>query len=822
MKSFRFSVFSRQRLSEKCVNSPLSLWERVRVRAFCWKKISLLAHLGQALTPCPSPKGRGETLRIASPVSGLRSFAFIIHPSSFILLLILLARPVFAQDIKPPEIIGVRVGIGDRSKVGLWTPVEITLQGGSEPLAGAIAVTVPDGDGIPSRVFTPPDEPCRVSPGRRTTALLYVRIGQVVSRLKAEYRVDGRVIADKIMESADKADQDHFMYPLEAQPLVVCVGPTTMGIEDNTHIKEKDIEHRPIAVRVEDLGRLPTRWYGYEGVDTVVISTSNAEAYDKLAPDDVRLEALDQWIRMGGRLVLCAGSRAEEALAKTSPLVRFAPGRLEKTVPLKQTAALEMYCESTTAVPMGPGGEKSAVLAAKLADIRGLVEAREIDLSLIVRAPRGIGQIVFAAVDPDQGPLSKWPDRPLLLAKLLDLPLSKAEEPSGDAALMHNRYNDLSGQLRSALDVFTGVRTIPFWIVASIIIFYILLIGPGDYFFLRKFTRRMTWTWLSFPLIVLAVSGAALATAYYMKGDRLRVNQADLVDVDAETGFERGATWLNIFSPRMDSYNLSLRPRLCGGQTDANANRWFAWLGLQGGALGGMNHRGANPALWPEHYSFAPDLGAMQGVPIQVWSTKSFTGRWWGASAAFPRAELSDDSQSLSGSITNTLGFALKNCVLIYGRWAYELGADRGDAVHALAPGETALLDQNAKRSELKTLLTGKKAVFGEKFHLEITPYDPSSADAAYILRIMMFYKAIDGQDYARMDNGYQTFVDLSDLLKTGRAILTAEGPDQAGDKYEGATLLHDGKPPADPADKHVTLYRFVFPVKQASSSTEK
>ena len=71
------------------------------------------------------------------------------------------------------------------------------------------------------------------------------------------------------------------------------------------------------------------------------------------------------------------------------------------------------------------------------------------------------------------------------------------------------------------------------------------------------------------------------------------------------------------------------------------------------------------------------------------------------------------------------------------------------------------------------------------------------------------------------MDNEYQTFVDLSDLLKTGRAILTAEGPDQSLEKYQGAALLRDEKPLAGPADKHITLYRFVFPVKREVSSSE-
>ncbi len=752
------------------------------------------------------------------PTSRLRPLAFILHPSSliphpsslilFIILLITFfpAETAQAESIKPPEIVGVRVGIGDRSKVGLWTPVEITLSGGDESLSGTLTMTVPDGDGIPSQVFTPPNKPCQVLPGRQTSVLLYARIGQVMGEMKVEYIVDGQVVARKFLEPSYKADVDHFIYPLEAQMLVVSVGSNTTGMEEIPRLKGMDNEHLLTVARIDDVAQLPTAWYGYEGVSAVVLSTSQPELYRKLLPESARLDALDQWIRMGGRLLLCVGSQADEVLASGSALKRFAPGHLEKIVALKQTGALEIYCGSTAAVPKGQDG-KSALQAAKLADIQGVVEAREADLPLVIRTPHGLGQIVFLAADPDRGPLAKWSDRPLLMAKLLDLPAARSEEQPANAAFMHNRYNDLSGQLRSALDVFTGVRTIPFSLIALLIIFYIILIGPGDYFFLRKLVRRMEWTWLSFPIIVLAISGAAYMLAYHLKGDQLRVNQADLVDVDAASGFLRGATWLNIFSPRMESFNLSLQPLLTDGRPDANPQSWFAWLGLQGGALGGMNPRGANPTLWPEHYSFAPDLHAMLGVPIQVWSTKSFTGRWSASTRGFPQADLSDEDQSLAGSITNTLDFPLKNCVLAYDRWAYELGT--------LAPGQAALLDQNAKRSELKTLLTGKKAVFEEKYRQEITPYEPENTDPAYILRYMMFYNAIDGQSYTKMDNEYQSFVDLSDLLKTGRAILSAQGPDQSLEKYHGATLLRNDKPLAGPADTHITLYRFVFPVKR-------
>ena len=237
----------------------------------------------------------------------------------------------------------------------------------------------------------------------------------------------------------------------------------------------------------------------------------------------------------------------------------FAPGRLEKMVSLRQTGALESYCGSRSGMPQA-GNAKTMLRVPRLADVQGTVEAREADLPLVVRTARGFGQIIFLAADLDEPPLDKWPDRPLLVAKLLDMPTGRGEESEESTAMMHFGYSDLSGQLRSALDRFAGVRLAPFWLVAGLIVVYLLLIGPGDYFFLRKLVGRMEWTWLTFPLAWCC--WCAWGPTSWPTGSRaieLKVNQADLVDVDAASGRVRGTTWLNVFSPRMESFDLSVR-----------------------------------------------------------------------------------------------------------------------------------------------------------------------------------------------------------------------------------------------------------------------
>ena len=161
-----------------------------------------------------------------------------------------------------------------------------------------------------------------------------------------------------------------------------------------------------------------------------------------------------------------------------------------------------------------------------------------------------------------------------------------------------------------------------------------------------------------------------------------------------------------------------------------------------------------------------------------------------------------------AGTVTSGLDFPLSNCVLAYGRWAYKLGT--------LEPDEAAILGADTDRCCLKTLLTGRQMSADEPEELlrqEVTPFDTSSQETPYILRAMMFYEGIEGRQYTKLSHAYQGFVDFSDLLQMNRAVLVARAP--AG--RIGAELLckdQRGQSPAEPPGEHLTIYRFVFPVK--------
>ena len=96
--------------------------------------------------------------------------------------------------------------------------------------------------------------------------------------------------------------------------------------------------------------------------------------------------------------------------------------------------------------------------------------------------------------------------------------------------------------------------------VALFILIYIVLIGPVDYLFLKKVVKRLEWTWVTFPVIVITVSAGAYFAAYALKGKDLKINKVDVVDIDLAGKRVDGNTWFTLFSPRIQNYTIGVEP----------------------------------------------------------------------------------------------------------------------------------------------------------------------------------------------------------------------------------------------------------------------
>jgi hypothetical protein len=253
----------------------------------------------------------------------------------------------------------------------------------------------------------------------------------------------------------------------------------------------------------------------------------------------------------------------------------------------------------------------------------------------------------------------------------------------------------LAVDLKRELESFREVPVISFGWVALFILFYIVLVGPLDYLLLKKVFKRLELTWITFPVLVLIVSVAAYATAYYVKGDDLRINKIDLTDIDLHgSGQVYGHSWFTLFSPRIQNYTIGVEPVApeWGGRwdaSDADAPLPPVVVSTMDGPEPGLG--GNTQSLFRRPYAYASEASGLLRVPVPVWATRTFTASWRvplkdAQSKDRPppiQAELriSRDGRALSGPITNNLPAELKKAVLFFqGQW-YRLGD--------LAPGET-------------------------------------------------------------------------------------------------------------------------------------
>jgi len=732
----------------------------------------------------------------------------------------------FPSDLKasdaesPAEVNSIQVGFGNHYKLGCWTPVTIML---SEPVGDSgttarnaarhLDVQVADGDGVPAW-FIGPD----INGTESAVYEAYVRIGRAnqpihvgISTADGNGNVAPKLLAGRASESSAVA--------LSATGQFIVELGASIGYPEMVRRQNLNEAERTSVVTIETPQPLPDEWYGYDGVDTVVIV--GAAAAEKSLLSAPAIDALEQWVQQGGELVVCCGGKAEQILGANKPLSRFAPGELSGVInlpaarfgPIENFAGAEQPLESTSIrVPQWKN-----VAPDHRIELSGAARAE--DLPLVIRWPFGFGQVTFVGLDLDRPPFAQWPSRAKFLEKLVGKRALMGGRSAGSRAAGQGKqlgYIDLAGQLRGALDQFEDVHLVPFWAVAILGLAYIVLLFPLNYWIVIRGVRRQALAWVIFASVILTFCLAAYALASYAKGKLRHVNQVDLTDVDLIAGRARGATWLNIFSAENALYDLHVEPRISnpmGGNASAsadnanpNSSTLLSWFGLPGTGLGGMSSAAVNLPLFDEPYMIDPGRGTISGVPLAKWSSQSFVARWemdrQAADSHGLNASLTATiDRRLRGTMVNRLDSPLTDCVLLFDRWAYPLGT--------LTPGKSVSLDR-AEWQTIDTYLTKRRTIAA---HDEVPPYDRAGFDVLRIMEVMMFYDAAGGSNYAGLVNRYQRFTDLTDQLEFGRAILVGRGP-------AGAVVQIDGRPATDEAQGvHTSMYRYVIPVESPNGT---
>lgn len=734
------------------------------------------------------------------------------------------AAPARAES--PVVFEDVRVGFGgvDAFKIGAWTPIWVQFKGGGAPFRGLLDVVVGDDDGSPATVRQAIDLPA----GETRTYVAYSRMGGRDASFSIEIRDEsGRWLASRSRDQVARVEPTAIS-PVDAWILTAGRAQGVDMIREVAGFKPSNGAGSEVILSAVDASsdKLPGRWLGYDGARAVVLDTSDSAVRDMLAGP--RGQALVEWARRGGHLVVGVGSNWQAV--RDSALGPVLPGELTGRERVQSLEALDTFADSTN--PITPPGSP-AHMAAKVEGVEargGKVLASMAGLPLVVRGPVGFGRITLIALDLEEKVFAEWAGRGLFWVRALDLRRDRFEEDptaamGGAAGRFYNSgVTDLASQLRVALEQFPRVKLVSFGLVAFLIFLYILAIGPGDYFFLKKVLKRMELTWITFPLIVSAVSLLAYTAAYRLKGNDLLINKVDAIDVDQVSGMARGRSWATLFSPQNRDYDLAFVPAAIDSGDEVSATVLqsadgpprpepgvevvSSWFGVPESQFGGMGGSGNRFAFSGGGYAYAPagGLERLERVRIPIWSTKTLSARWYGPARPVMESDLAlSGFDRLSGTVTNLQTYPLTDAVLAFDKRAYLLGD--------LAPGQTMRVELQPDRS-----LSGELKAREPKYMSGVATGDGSAAtlNRGDLILASMFHEAESRRTGKEQPLGNSV---LHDLDLTGQLAL--QRPMLVARIKRPAAQLAIGNAPDEPKVEQSTILRVILPLKAPAAAAK-
>ncbi|MFI4877136.1 MAG: hypothetical protein ACIALR_17410, partial [Blastopirellula sp. JB062] len=361
------------------------------------------------------------------------------------------------------------LGFAGRFKIGVWSPIRVSITAGEEPLQGKIHIGSFDSDGVPVEHRWPHGKTAEIAAGQTESFVLPVKIGRTSSRLEIIFESEDGTTSRR---SVWQAGVQELGQPVLASQQLWLLSGELPGVDDLMR-QQRAQPHETSQLAQITPHDLPHDWRMLEGVDRLLIVGGDAPMWQALESD--KLDAMDWWTKLGGRIFLAVSADAEALLTDGAPLARFLPGKYAGTEEERQTGELEKYAGKVSRLDR-PGTPLLKI--AMLTDARGiaLVERASGDTTpLISLASYGFGLVEFVAFDLNSPPIVGWDGRQPLLTKLLS-----GESEQQDVGIVslagqsaaHVGYEDISGQLRVALDQFQGVYLISFFLIGLIIVVY--------------------------------------------------------------------------------------------------------------------------------------------------------------------------------------------------------------------------------------------------------------------------------------------------------------------------------------------------------------
>lgn len=493
---------------------------------------------------------------------------------------------------------------GDR-----WSPITVQISPGQSPLAGTVSAIYQQG-GAEMRSSVP----FAATPNAATTVHLMAWIPELCMRVELQLvdetgRQRWRQVFDATGVSARSALPG---ISSASAPLILSLGRSTLpeSLRDwppivaasdlidagSSRARPMDSAWTHFSAARGDAGALPPAWVAYDALAAIVVNPDPTST-----PDPRAVEAIHTWVASGGRLIIRSDDPGDlwrqwtppelaSLVTIDSPRVASTPDEARAAISAAALRLRRIQEAPDSGAPI-PGASGPLPMAADQLPLRFMRAAnpwRPIWSSQagasVLEAPHGFGAIVLMGFDPGKattvlsavGAGAVW-------RAAMDETLADA---LADSASVYTPgvFGVPPMQPQSAVNValeqvarVPGVGTAVFAVIVACVFALGIMVGPVDFFALRKL-GLLQRSWLTALIWVALAAAGAFIGPRLVRTEATRINRVSMHDIIADpakstsfltgiSGFYAGeegtlhldgvdrASWWRAASPRYVNYS---------------------------------------------------------------------------------------------------------------------------------------------------------------------------------------------------------------------------------------------------------------------------
>lgn len=583
------------------------------------------------------------------------------------------------------------------------------------------------------------------------------------------------------VEAAQESEVCTVLTILRQSPTTVLTVGAPKGIKDLNERLLKNPETTGVLswFSLKSWNELPSDFRAYESVDAIFLTTE----FDVTEP--VAL-AIRKWVLSGGHLIVSCGETTERLLA--SPLGQWLQPQfgIPSTEFQQQTldlTSLQNYVIGATALQTN----RNPVTVMRMTSSQPSIVVGSLTGPLILRNANGAGMVTVVAVDLNRPPLSSW----LSLSQCCELLLfdaavvGKAGQIQSGSRISSTGVSDLSTQLAAAVDAVPQEDRWSTWHAMLLILGFLVVVGPLDYFLVVRVLKRPRLTWLTLPVLV----GATCLTAVFASGGNAAgpvSRTAALIDLSHDGAAEhvRIRTWGSISTPETQYATLSAKHAEWLGESDGSAEH-LNWSGRAEDIYGGMYRPGGaglgrqtsrRSDIAPSEFTAIPLIAGGSTAVLAEKNSSSTAHRLFESRLTLPVSGL------LEGTVTHHLPAAVRNWVVVCHDRLYTSSDKASDDERSLEPGEEwSRHSGNVRISDVRDFLRGIRLVDVSNgkggFEKTLTAqtqaqYDILGRNPFDILLMVSLYNSVGGDQYVRLQNNTLRHDEISDVVDLNGAML--------------------------------------------------